>query len=306
MSRTLFKKTIYDLRWPLFWVGLLLAADMVLWAKVAEMITGQLMPLLQDLIRDAQITEERGQRMMKRLMEGPVEIVEALLGGRFIDLTRPSNTLAMGYIHPFVIMVLCLWAIGRAGGALAGETDRGTMELLLAQPIRRRNVVLTHLMVDLLVIPILCLWLVLGTRIGTLIFGPRDIDLWEFFGAAGNAAALAFAVSGVTVALSAAGRSRWKVMGLSLGIFLVMFLINLFGQIWRSVLGPVRPLTVFYYYQPQPIILNGDWSVPIYRDWPWLGSGMVVPVVPVLLLVGLAGYLLALRTFTRRDLPAPL
>ncbi len=70
-------------------------------------------------------------------------------------------------------------------------------------------------------------------------------------------------------------------------------------------LAPVRPLTVFYYYQPQQVILTHDWCVSL-REWNDAEPLCRVPMLAVLFGVGLAGYGLALWTFTRRDLPAPL
>ena len=66
----------------------------------------------------------------------------------------------------------------------------------------------------------------------------------------------------------------------------------------------LRPLTIFYYYQPQQLILSGDWCV-------YLASGTAarrwcVPMPLVLYGVGAIGYLLAWWTLVRRDLPAPL
>jgi hypothetical protein len=69
-------------------------------------------------------------------------------------------------------------------------------------------------------------------------------------------------------------------------------------------------LTIFYYFQPQKIILQqpNAWTVDLkmwniwHRDQPLLE----VPVLAVLLGVGIIGYLMALWKFTRRDLPAPL
>ena len=78
-------------------------------------------------------------------------------------------------------------------------------------------------------------------------------------------------------------------------IMLVEFLINVVGQLW-DVVRPFRPVSVFYYYQPQEIILRSG----------WLGDGEVWGRLAVLLAVGTAGYLGALWTFCRRDLPAPL
>jgi ABC-2 type transport system permease protein len=71
------------------------------------------------------------------------------------------------------------------------------------------------------------------------------------------------------------------------------------------VLEPLRPLTVFYYYQPQQVILTGDWTVGL-REWNGGDPLLRLPAPLVLYGVGLAGYALALWTLRRRDLPAPL
>jgi ABC-2 type transport system permease protein len=94
-----------------------------------------------------------------------------------------------------------------------------------------------------------------------------------------------------------------RVLMLAIGVTVVQFLINLLGQMWDFV-APLRPLTIFYYYQPQQVILgHGGW-VPLAE---WHGEAVCrVPMLAVLLAVGLVGYGLALWTFNRRDLPAPL
>ena len=111
-----------------------------------------------------------------------------------------------------------------------------------------------------------------------------------------------FAVSGITIAISAAGRSRWKVTGYAVLIVVVMFVANTIGQLWEPA-GFVRPLTLFFYYQPQKAMLDGNWLVNLGAAW----SGMPgVSGIGVLLATGIVGYLVGVRIFVRRDLPAPL
>jgi ABC-2 type transport system permease protein len=198
-------------------------------------------------------------------------------------------------VHPLVQTILCVWAIGLASGAIAGEIDRGTMELLLAQPIRRRQVIAAHSIVNVLTIPVLCLSLWAGTCLGVSLVGLTDVKVLRFAPALLNAAVLIFAVSGYTMWLSSAGRFRGRVLGLAVLITLVQFLVNVIGQLWEPM-EFLRPFTVFYYYQPQPMILNAEW----YADAAVWGR------LAVLLAVGLAGYSLAMWTFCKRDLPAPL
>ena len=115
---------------------------------------------------------------------------------------------------------------------------------------------------------------------------------------------LVFAVSGYTMWLSARGRFRWRVLGVAVFLTLVQFLVNLVAQMWEEGIGWVRPFTIFYYYQPQQVILKGNWTVDPGSQW---GVGpLPVYGLVVLLAVGLVGYALALATFCRRDLPAPL
>src|SRR5262249_55819720 len=129
--------------------------------------------------------------------------------------------------------------------------------------------------------------------------GPfmEKVDPWVFGPALGNVAALIFAVTGTTLALSAGGRFRGRVMGIAVLVVLLQFLVNVVGQLW-DVVEPFRPLTVFYYYQPQQIILNDHWTIGVWGN----GAVAQVPVLGVLGGVGVAGYALAWWIFCRRDL----
>jgi beta-exotoxin I transport system permease protein len=301
MTRILVKKLLRDVRFGLIVVALLLFLFELLWARVTRTISGDLLITIDRMTKD-----KPGSLTVKTLIdvffskEG--QVVQKLIGGEGIDIQQASNLLTSGFVHPLVQTILCIWAIGRAAGAIAGEIDRGTMELLLAQPITRTQIVRAHLLVDLITIPVLCLSMWAGIWLGAEWFGltdnanPRLMAYPARFGPSlFNVAFLVFAVSGYTMWFSAAGRFRGRVLGLVIVLTLVMFLVNVIGQLWGAA-EPARPLTVFYYYQPQPIILRNDW----YSDVAVWGR------MAVLLAVGAVGYLMAWRTFVRRDLPAPL
>jgi ABC-2 type transport system permease protein len=349
MTATLVRKLLRDVRLALIVVAVLLGAFQCLWAKITDRIIGELAPFFNQL---AAMGGLNSQDVRNELFKGPGQIMRTLIGGERLDLDNAMDMLSIGYVHPLMLAIFCIWAVGRAAGALAGEIDRGTMELLLAQPLPRWRLLLAHFCVDLIVIPILCLSLWAGNWLGAWIISPIQIrtptklplppkpgyvvELGPFkvrvedplgrvrsgaaprpeqpkdrlevrplqFGAAlPVVGGLIFAVSGFVMWLSARGRFRWRVLGVAVLITLLQFLLNVLGQMW-DVLEPLRPLTIFYYYQPQQAILHGDWWVPLGtgNGGPWLH----VPMLGVLYGVGLIGYGLALRTFTRRDLPAPL
>jgi ABC-2 type transport system permease protein len=295
MTHILVRKLLRDFRISLTFVCLLLMAFQMLWAHVAWRISGDILPSFSiggvsiDFIRNT-------------IFKGSGQIIQSIMGGEDIDISQAFDMMSIAYVHPLTFIILCIWAVGRSSEAIAGEIDRGTMELLLAQPLRRSHVILASLMVDAATIPLLCLSIWCGTFLGTWLVGLQDpniaahlrVNPYRFLPGLLNVASFVFAVSGYTLLLSSAGRFRSRVMGLAVLLTLVQFLVNVIGQLWTAM-DWMRPFTVFYHYQPQPMILMEHWSTPAV--WQHLG---------VLTGVGVVGYALAWWTFCKRDLPAPL
>jgi ABC-2 type transport system permease protein len=343
MTGILVRKLLRDVVKPLALTALLLGLYQLLWVKITARILGEMAPFFNEL---AGLGGMNQHDLEQQVFKGPGQIIRSLIGGEHLSLDHATDMLSIGYVHPVMLLMFCVWAIGRGASAVAGEIDRGTMELLLAQPLARFKLILAHFLVDVLTIPVLCLSLWAGTSIGWLIIGPikpeapdfklpdmthnfelgplkysvkapfpvppeteeqqearLHVSLPEFLPALPMMGGLIFAVSGYTIWLSARGRFRMRVLMLAIGVTVVQFLINLLGQMWDFV-APLRPLTVFYYYQPQQVILgHGGW-VPLGE---WDGRpACLVPALGVLLAVGFVGYGMALWTFSHRDIPAPL
>jgi ABC-2 type transport system permease protein len=317
----LIRKLLRDVRWPLVIVMVLMAGFQCLWVKITQRTVTEISPVFSTLAARAGTNAKAIESI---IFAGPGKVAQTLIGGESLHFERAMDVLSIGYVHPLMVVLFCIWAIGRSAAAVAGEIDRGTMELLLAQPIRRGGVIAAHLAVDALVIPLLCLSLWGGTALGCKLVGPfkastAALEVFPFPveiddsllnvtpGAFGpslwNVGGLLFAVSGVTMALSTAGRFRNRVVGIAVLIFLLQFLINVVGQLWDAV-DVLRPFTVFFYYQPQQIVLADRWTVNPAAAWG--GGPNAVNMLAVLYGVGIAGYALALFFFTRRDLPAPL
>jgi ABC-2 type transport system permease protein len=328
MTFTLVGKLLRDVRWPLLAVCLLLFLFSTLWVRVAWRVTTEIAPFFNLIAKNSSIDQAAIERVV---FNGPGKVSQAVLGGADIRFERPTDFLAVEMLHPVVIILITLWAVGRTGGAIAGEIDRGTMELLLSQPIPRDRLVLAHLIVDLLVIPLLCVSILAGTHLGLWLSGPfienhdvfkelppaaraiasaqppkeLPVDVSGQWKAAVNLAGLAFAISGVSLLVSSGGRSRWRALGWAILLVVSMFVTNVIGQLWEPV-GRLRPLTLFFYYQPQSVWLKGEWLADVGEPLGLAKKWVRVPMVPLLFAVGAAGYFVSLRVFTRRDLPAPL
>lgn len=296
MTWVLVRKLLRDIRVAWLIAAVLLFLFQLLWSRITSRVTQEILPAMQALGMQLPLLQAI---LMGRDALG--QLVQSIIGGESIALDRPADMLSIAYVHPLVLTILCIWALGRAANAIAGEIDRGTLELLLAQPIRRTQVILAHLSVDAIVFPFLAAVMWTGTYFGTSWMGLQElemgrIDPTRFLPALLSVLGLLFSVSGVTMVMSALGRSRARVWGGAMSLFLGMFLTNVLGQMWPDQLGWLRPFTIFYHYQPQLIIKTADWYAH-GNIWFHLG---------VLYGVGAAGYALAWLGFCERDLPAPL
>jgi ABC-2 type transport system permease protein len=321
MTWVLWRKLLRDIRVAFLVVFCVLLGFQVLWVMIAQRVTTEFSPLFRGVSKRIGVPEDAFQ---KQFFSGPGKVMQSIMGGENVRFNEPQDMLAVGYLHPVIQILLCIWAVGRASGAVAGEIEKGTMELLLAQPLRRNRVILAHLAVDALVLPLLALSLWFGTTLGAILAGPFEISSSKFqmfnisldidaatlsiaperfFPSVLNIAGLLFAVSGMTMWLSSGGRSRNRVIGVAVLLLLVQILVNLLGQLYAP-LDPYRPFTVFYYYQPQLISLQDRWTVE--PGWVWFGWTVRLPFVLVLFGVGAAGYFRAWRKFEARDIPAPL
>jgi ABC-2 type transport system permease protein len=321
MTMILWRKLLRDIRTAFLVVFLILMGFQMLWVLIAQRVTTEFSPLFRGVANRIGVPEDAFQ---KQFFSGPGKVMQSIMGGENVQFNRPQDMLAVGYLHPVIQILLCIWAVGRASGAIAGEIEKGTMELLLAQPLKRSRVILAHLSIDIVVIPLLAIALWFGTMLGSAAAGPFEINAskFEMFSIALeiqattlevhperflpsvlNVAGLLFAVSGLTMWLSAGSRSRNRVIGIAVLFLVVQILINIIGQIYTPF-EPLRPFTLFYYYQPQLISLQGEWLVT--PGWLLFGWKVQLPFVLVLIVIGSVGYWRAWRRFEHRDLPAPL
>lgn len=312
----------------------------LLWGSIIKRSLEQLSPFFRLLAGQSGLGLSDLEGMV---FDGPGKMVRTLIGGDRVNLDKAMDILSIVLVHPLTQVLLAFWAVGRGASALAGELERGTLELLLSQPVSRPKVAFSHALFDLASWVLISVAFTSAAAAGAWWVSPLkerplppqlqaklDQAKWwnwspaslfrpaapakadsdrlkiepaRFLNAAPAVAALGWSVSGIAFAASAFGRSRMRVLGLVALLMALMFLVNLLGQLWEPLLL-LRPLTVFYYYLPQEAMLGSSALV----DWAeWLGPGKAAfPGFWVLITVGAAGYLTGGIRFSARDLPAPL
>src|SRR5690606_22518939 len=189
---------------------------------------------------------------------------------------------ALTYVEPIVLVAVAVWAIARGSAAVSGEISRGTMEMLLAQPLSRFQVFFSQAAVTTGGAALLALASWLGVWVGISvntveIEGPPptvrvpwlNVEIPNPFGqataqrvpmatqvsarelapAAFNLFALGFCMAGVATLISSWDRYRWRTIGLATGVLVVQFVAKGFAVADPS-LAWLKRWTLFTAYEP--------------------------------------------------------
>jgi ABC-2 type transport system permease protein len=205
------------------------------------------------------------------------------------DVFSLSGAVALGYVHPISIILLSVFAIGFTTSAVAGERQRGTLEVLLARPLSRRTVYATLLASVLVFVGLVLAAASIGTLIGSAIMGvvnelavDRLPTLWL------NGFLLWGAIAAIGLAASVSFDRLTPALGITMAIVVVSYFVDILGSLWPDAAGLQR-YSLFHYLAARDI-LNGTLDLVGFA---------------LLALVGSIAIGLALIVFPRRDLAAP-
>lgn len=213
----------------------------------------------------------------------------------FTKMTTPAGLVSVIYVEPIVIFTCILWAVARGSDVISGEIGRGTMEMLLAQPIRRLSIVVTHA-VNMLagsVVLVLCVWL--GNCMGLWLVHLREpVSPRIYVASAVNLFGLTFCFAGVATLCSSWDRFRWRTIGLAGGFCLVQLILKVIARMWPAG-GWIRYLTVIGAFEPQSFVFMTDGIGRLALEYTGVLAG-----------IGTLAFIAAALIFCHRDLPAPL
>ncbi|MEX2187356.1 MAG: ABC transporter permease subunit [Pirellulales bacterium] len=206
-----------------------------------------------------------------------------------------EGRIAMSFNEPIILLVLAAWSIGRGSDAVSGELSRGTLEMVLAQPVSRSAVLAANATVTVLGCVAIAAASWLGLAVGMALI-PLDTTATSvvFLPAAANTLMFGFFLSGATTALSAADRYRWRTIGIVCAVFLVQKIVEIIALMVERFAW-LKPFTFFSLFKAPMFVTDPDKVATLF--WQYNGT---------LVALGLAGYALAAVIFSRRDLPAPL
>jgi ABC-2 type transport system permease protein len=199
------------------------------------------------------------------------------------------GALTLGFQHPFLIAIIGVIAAGSSATAIAGERQRGTLEVLLARPLSRRGVYLSILIALVALVALLVLALLIGMVVGLTVHDlAGEVDLGGMPLVLANGALLwgAFATFGLAASVSFDRVA--PALGLSIGFLVVNYFVEILGSLWTDVAWS-QEYSLFHHFQPQELLTGA--TDPL--DFVIVGLAFLVPIA------------YALVVFPRRDLAAP-
>jgi ABC-2 type transport system permease protein len=180
--------------------------------------------------------------------------------------------------------ILAIFAVGTGTGLIAGEEEKGTLDLLLSHPIRRWRVVAAKSAAFVTATLLICLLAGLFLLLGALMIG-ETANLDGLLLATLNMAPITLAGGTLAMMASVVLRRRRLATVVAVVAIIGSWFVDSLGQI-VDVLEAYRPFTLFHYYTDNVVLKSS-------LNWGDIG-----------VLLGLAALFVAISlvAFQRRDI----
>jgi ABC-2 type transport system permease protein len=205
------------------------------------------------------------------------------LAGNDVALS-PAGFLALGYAHPFFMILLSVWVVRVSSAGVAGEIGRGTMDLLASRPVPRWHFVAAGFACLVFGLALILVTAWTATAAG-LRLRPLNTTATAFVPVVLSAGLLFAAWGGVGLAISATRRDGGQAITWITAVLAASFVLDYLARLWAPIAW-MRPLSLFRYYEPQAI----------------LASGLAPAAVVVLVATTLAALAVAVSAVVHRDL----
>jgi ABC-2 type transport system permease protein len=171
---------------------------------------------------------------------------------------------------------------------IAREVERGTLDLLLAQPVKRHKVLISKFAVFVLAAILIAIASLVGLALGSALI-QESVDIISLSLVLLEALLFVLAFASVTLLFATIFLQPRRSL-LAAGVIMAgSYILNFIVPILDPSISWLRNLSLFYYYQPQDIInsaaLNGT-AIAVYAA------------------VAVVSFVAALFVFQRRDISA--
>ncbi len=215
-------------------------------------------------------------------------VVRTLIGPALASVLSYAGVAAIGYFHVAVTAAVVALAVA-LGTEPAAEIESGFADLILARPVRREVVVARSAVVVTFGVTVVVAMMAAGTWFGSAWIAPSQAarpSARLILSLAGNLWALAVCWGGLALAVASRSRRRSTAGAVTALAALALFLLDYLGRLWQPAARLAR-LSPFRYCSGLELVA---------------GRPLAVAHLAVLLSVALAGFVVAVIVFARRDI----
>lgn len=194
------------------------------------------------------------QADLQRFIDALPEAIKAIAGG-VLDYSTPNGFLSAQFFSIMGPIIFIVYSVIHGSGTIAGEEERGTLALLLANPVSRRRLLMhkAAALVAGIIAGASVLWLGLA---GWSLAAGVDLRVGLAAQACVSLALLGTFFGMLSLAAGSATGKRGVSSGVPVAVGVTTYLLNAFAPL-VSWLEPARLATPFYYYQGNEPVLHG-------------------------------------------------
>ena len=205
----------------------------------------------------------------------------------FLHMTV-DGAAAFGFNHPIVLVMIVAMAIGIPARHISEAIEGGSMEWMLAQPVRRTSLLLSLWMSGCLVLLLIIIGGLAGLISALAVTHTFTSAIFMKMLQVGcNLWLLSIVILSMTLMIAVFGRTGARTGTISAAVVLTFYLLYFVAAIWE-LLEFTRPFNIFTYYQPQQLMFD--------RQSFGVNAAVLSGHIAVLLAVSLI-------QFRRRDIP---
>jgi ABC-type transport system involved in multi-copper enzyme maturation permease subunit len=172
----------------------------------------------------------------------------------FPDFMTPAGAFVWPFMHPMTLLSLAIAPAIPVLALPAGDRGTGTLDLLLATPLRRGSLIITLGTFLIPVSALIALAAYAGSLIGASVAGVIDqVDPGAYALVALNAWLLSMCLGFLGLLVSTLSPHRGTATWVLVALLLLFFIVDVLGSLWRGAawIGSLGPLG---YYDPVALI----------------------------------------------------
>lgn len=256
LLRTILGKSMFDQRRALVW-----------WAA------GVLASVLLTIAFWPSIRDQAEQ--FQQLLQGMPPAL-AVFVGDIAAITTPAGYIQSRLFGLLLPILLIVHAIGRGSDAIAGQEERGALEVLLTEPVPRKRVVTQRAAAIAIQSAILgaVAWVALVASDQIL---AMDIHPLRYGRAVTGAVLLGLALGSIALAIGASTGRRALATGIATALAVASWLLDGLARV-TTTLDPFAPFSLFRQYNESSSLLGAvePWRLLILAAVALIGVGIAV------------------------------